>query len=421
MSSSEPRSARKGIRGRIALGVFCLLVAGLIAIVLAGGATPDQVTKLGLNPGAESQAIHVPDVVVPTRVSLWVLAALSAFVGGWQLARGFKGVGLPVAIVAFALAFAFVIWAAKGRSISLVGMLSGSVLGAIPILLGALSGCLCERAAVVNIAIEGMMLTAAMIAAIVGTVSHSLALALVSAMLASGVLAMALAVLSIKFKVDQIISGTVINIFAVGLTSYFSRKFLADNSAALNSPEIFRPVSIPILSKIPIIGPMFFEVNVIVYLAFLLVIAVHVMLFYTRWGLRTRAVGEHPLAADTLGINVYRTRYINVLLGGLVAGVGGAFFTIGSVGGFDKAMTAGKGFIGLAALIFGKWTPFGAFGSSLIFGFTDSLQTKLQILQIPIPSGFLLMLPYLVTMIVLAGVVGRAVSPAADGKPYEKQ
>jgi len=145
------------------------------------------------------------------------------------------------------------------------------------------------------------------------------------------------------------------------------------------------------------------------------------MLFYTRWGLRTRAVGEHPRAADTLGINVFKTRYINVMLGGMVAGLGGAFLILGSVGRFDEVMTAGKGFIGLAAMIFGKWMPFGAFGSALIFGFADALQTKLAILEVPIPSHFLLMAPYLVTMIVLAGVVGEAIPPAADGQPYEKQ
>jgi simple sugar transport system permease protein len=244
--------------------------------------------------------------------------------------------------------------------------------------------------------------------------------ALIVAMIASGLLALLLAVLSIKYKVDQIISGTVINIFAAGLTGFVTVKYL-NQYQNLNSPSIFSPIRLPLLSKIPILGPIFFEVNIIVYIAFILIIAIHIMLFYTRWGLRTRAVGEHPRAADTLGVNVFRTRYVNVILGGLVAGIGGAFFTIGSVGGFDEGMTAGKGFIGLAAMIFGKWTPFGTFGSSLIFGFADALQTKLQILNIAIPSEFLLMLPYLATMVVLAGVIGRAVSPAADGKPYEKE
>jgi ABC-type uncharacterized transport system permease subunit len=153
----------------------------------------------------------------------------------------------------------------------------------------------------------------------------------------------------------------------------------------------------------------------------ILLVVVHVMLFYTRWGLRSRAVGEHPRAADTLGIDVLRVRYINVILGGMVAGIGGAYFTIGSVGRFDEVMTAGKGFIGLAAMIFGKWTPFGAFGSSLIFGFADALQVKLQILRVPIPSEFLIMAPYIATIIAIAGVVGRTVPPAADGQPYEKE
>jgi simple sugar transport system permease protein len=169
-----------------------------------------------------------------------------------------------------------------------------------------------------------------------------------------------------------------------------------------------------------VIGPVLFENNIIVYLTILLVIIVHIVLFYTPWGLRTRAVGEHPKAADTLGVNVYLTRYINVILGGIICGLGGAYFTIGSVGRFDEIMTAGKGFIGLAAMIFGKWNPVGAYTSSMIFGFADSLQVKLQILRTPIPSEFLLMAPYIVTMIVLTGVVGRAIPPAADGQPYEK-
>ncbi|MFM8423801.1 MAG: ABC transporter permease, partial [Chloroflexota bacterium] len=173
-------------------------------------------------------------------------------------------------------------------------------------------------------------------------------------------------------------------------------------------------------AKIPVLGPVLFENNLVIYLAIILVFVMHVVLYYTPWGLRTRAVGEHPKAADTLGINVYLTRYVNVIAGGMIAGLGGAYFTLGSVGRFDEAMTAGKGFIGLAAMIFGNWNPIGAYTSSLIFGFADSLQVKLQILRIPIPSEFLLMAPYIVTMIILTGVVGRAIPPAADGQPYEK-
>jgi simple sugar transport system permease protein len=246
-------------------------------------------------------------------------------------------------------------------------------------------------------------------------------LGLVAAALVGGLLAAFHAWLSIQFKVDQIISGTVINIFSVGLTSFLSQRFLQPIQA-LNSGGTFKIMPIPVLSNIPIIGPLLFENWFIVYVLFVLVIAIHIMLFYTRWGLRTIAVGEHPKAADTLGVNVFKVRYINVILGGMVAGLGGAYFT-GSVGRFDEVLTAGKGFIGLAAMIFGKWTPFGAFGASLIFGFADALQQSLQVLgikQVPIPSEFMLMAPYIVTMVVLAGVVGRAIPPAADGVPYEK-
>jgi simple sugar transport system permease protein len=267
-----------------------------------------------------------------------------------------------------------------------------------------------------------MMLTGAMVAVIFSSVTGSLWLGLVSAVLISGLLGLFLAILAIHFRVDQIIAGTAINIFALGITSFISQRFLQPNPA-LNSGGVFSKIAIPGLSQIPIIGPVFFNQSVIIYILFFTVIAIHFMLFYTRWGLRTRAVGEHPRAADTLGVNVFKVRYINVIIGGMIAGIGGSYFTIGSVGRFDEAITAGKGFIGLAAMIFGRWTPFGAYGASLIFGFSDALQARLQVLgktQVPIPSEWLLILPYLVTMIVLAGVVGKTTAPAADGKPYTK-
>jgi ABC-type uncharacterized transport system permease subunit len=188
----------------------------------------------------------------------------------------------------------------------------------------------------------------------------------------------------------------------------------------LNNAYTFNALPIPVLSQIPILGRVLFDQNILVYVALMLMFVVHFVLFYTRWGLRTRAVGEHPRAADTLGINVYRIRYINVIIGGLLAALGGCFLTLGDVGRFDKLMTNGRGFIALAAMIFGNWTPFGAFASSLIFGFADSLQLNLQIISSVIPSDFLLMAPYLATIIALVGLVGRSVPPAADGKPYEK-
>jgi simple sugar transport system permease protein len=316
--------------------------------------------------------------------------------------------------------FGFLVWAAADKSMNLAGLLNTTLSKAVPLTLGALSGVLCERAGVVNIAIEGMMLAAAMVGSLVGSVSGSLWIGLLAAILTGVLLGLVHAVLSIKYKTDQIISGTVINIFAGGITAFLSSKFLQPNQA-LNDPGVFSPIEIPLLSRIPILGPILFDNNLFIYAMFIFLIALHLGLFYTRWGLRLRSVGEHPKAADTLGIDVFKTRYMAVLLGGAMAGFAGGFFTLGSVGRFDEFMTAGRGFIALAAMIFGNWTPFGSFGAGLLFGFADSLAGKLAILGVRIPSEFLLMAPYVATMIVLAGVVGRGQMPAADGQPYEKE
>lgn len=440
------------------MGIFFLVVAIAIVALFVLNTTADMTTTFGLNPGAKTNAPRLENWVLPTQPTLWSLAIVAAFAGGWQLARGFKRVNLVLLGVVLMFVFGFLTWAARGGSMNLLGMVSASLLRAAPIAFGALSGILCERAGVVNIAIEGMMLSGAMAAILVSSIFRNyeavdaatgeplfpawlisigqsldaanlsdavpwhLLLGLLGAMLIGGLLAAFHAWLSIQFKVDQIISGTVINIFAAGMTSFLSQRFLQPIQA-LNSGGTFKILPVPGLSSIPIIGPLLFENSLIIYILFTLVIAIHIMLFYTRWGLRTIAVGEHPKAADTLGVNVFKMRYINVIMGGMVAGIGGAYFTIGSVGRFDELLTAGKGFIGLAAMIFGKWTPLGAFGASLIFGFADALQVKLQglgIQQVPISSEFLLMAPYIVTMVVLAGVIGQSIPPASDGVPYEK-
>ncbi|GAB4453224.1 MAG: ABC transporter permease [Anaerolineales bacterium] len=406
-------------RARIAYGSVLIGVGLFIFLVFGMNTQPGVQTTFGIDL-AGSNAISVPDLVVPAQLTVYLMAGIAVFFGAFQMARGIKSTGTLVGVIAATFVIAFLVWAAQGKSFNLTGMINSSLVRATPIALAALCGVISERSAVINIGIEGIMLLAAQTAVVTASLTDNLYIGLLAAILVGGLLAAFHAYLVIRFKVDQIVSGVAINIFGTGLTSFISSRFLEKNTDLLNNSGVFPVISIPVLDRIPVLGPMLFQNNIVVYMMILVVVVMHIMLFYTPWGLRTRAVGEHPKAADTLGVNVYLVRYINVIVGGMIAGLGGAYFTIGSVGRFDEIMTAGKGFIGLAAMIFGKWNPIGAFTSSLIFGFADSLQVKLQILRVPIPSEFLLMAPYIVTMIVLTGVVGRAIPPAADGQPYEK-
>jgi len=401
-------------------GIFFIVVAVAIALLFGLGSAGGIDSRFVLNP-PRSEAISVPDLVVPSSATAWVLAAVCGFLGGVQLTRGFgRRVNLVLGIVMVLFVFTFLTWAARDNSMNLVGMLQSTLLRSVPITFAALCGVLCERSGIVNIGIEGMLLSAAFTGSIVASASGSLWVGLLGGMIIGALLGWVLAVLSIRYRVDQIIGGTFINIFALGMTSFLSSRVLQQYQE-LNNPGRFQQIDIPLLSDIPVLGPVLFTNNVFVYIMFGLVILMWVGLFKTRWGLRSRAVGEHPKAADTVGIRVLLTRYRNVIMAGAIAGIGGAYFTLGSVGRFDENMTAGRGFIGLAAMIFGRWNPIGAFFAALLFGFADSLQTKLSILNVPIPSEFLLMGPYLVTILVVAGVGRRARPPAAENKPYVKE
>jgi simple sugar transport system permease protein len=297
-----------------------------------------------------------------------------------------------------------------------ISILAITITKATPITLGALAGICSERTGVVNIGIEGLMLTSAFTGFMAGVYTHNLGIALVAAIASGALMALLHAVLSITFRVDQIISGTVVNILAVGLTGYLNRQLFATGAP----PGLSVLPSIPFgpLSDLPWIGPIIFQQKPIALTAILLVVVVHVALFRTRWGLRTRAVGEHPLAADTVGVNVNALRYYNVVLGGALAGLAGAYFTLESVPHFEPLMTNGRGFIALAAMIFGKWTPFGAWGAALLFGVAEAIPTAMQLQGINIPFQIVGLLPYVLTIVVVAGAVGRATPPAADGIPY---
>jgi simple sugar transport system permease protein len=405
---------------KIVMGIIEILIGLFILLVFVRSVAPDAITRFVMTPGGIDIG-KTGDWVFPSRLTLIIFAILCLVIGIYQLIKGFgRATNGMVGLSGLLLIFGFIIWQAAGQSLNLGGMLTSAVLLAVPITLGAFSGLLSERAGVINIAIEGMMLMASMVGALIGSITQNAWLGLLGAIIAAVILAMIHAVLSIRYKINQVISGTVINIFSAGMTAFISQKFSQTNQA-LNSPPLFPRVPIPGLAHIPVIGPIFFNTNLFVYFMFVLLIIIQVALFSTRWGLRHRSVGEHPKAADTLGINVIKTRYTAVLLSGIVAGIAGAFFTLGSVGRFDEGITAGKGFIGLAAMIFGNWSPIGSLGAGFLFGFADAIGSKLSLLGSNIPAQFMAMAPYLITMIVLAGFIGRGQAPAADGEPYEKE
>ena len=291
----------------------------------------------------------------------------------------------------------------------------------VPLILGSLCGIVCERTGIINIGIEGMMLAGAFGAFVAKVATNSwpltssLLVGVVAALLVGALMGLLHGVLSIRYRMNQIISGTILIILAAGMTSYFF-----DSSAVASGK--FSAIRVPFLSDIPLIGPVLFSNPPLTYAALILVLVVHVALFYTRWGLRTRACGEHPRAADTVGINVNRYRYANTMLGGALAGLAGGFLVLEAVGQFQEGMTAGRGFISLAAMIFGNWMPFGAMGASLLFGYTQAVQNELLLKGFTaIPRHFVAMIPYLVTVIAVSGFVGRVRAPAAEGKVYETE
>ncbi|MFC7403116.1 ABC transporter permease [Citricoccus sp. GCM10030269] len=375
----------------------------------------------------ENDVVHIPDLVAPTVAVGWIITVLLAAltVLGFLLVRASGSVrGWVSAVFAVLFVVGFLVWvvgAADTTTVFLTGLISGSFVLAVPLIFGSMAGVLSERAGVVNIAIEGQLLAGAFTAAITGSVTGSVWAGLLAAVVAGVLVSVLLAVFAIRYMVNQVIVGVVLNVLVAGLTSFLFSTVLSSNSSVLNSPPHFPNLRIPVLADIPVIGPILFEQTILGYGMYVIVAVLYIGLFHTKWGLRVRAVGEHPKAADTVGINVVRTRYLNVLLGGAVAGMGGAFFTLVSSSSFSKEMTAGQGFIALAAVIFGRWNPIGAFFAALLFGFATNMQFVLAILGTPVPSQFMAMLPYLVTVLVVAGLVGRSRGPAAAGSPYVKE
>ena len=395
---------------------LCLIVLGSIIYIFLGLNIEGYATFRLSRP---TDPFALPNLILPAHSFIGISALLIAFFGGRIIIKAPKKFTLFIALSFFLAIAAFLVWATAGKSFSLTGMLQATVVRAVPIALAAMAGILCERVAVINIGIEGMLLAGAFAGALFGSIFGNF-FGLILAVLVGGFFGFILAALVVTFRVDQIIAGVAINIFVLGITSFLTSHLLKSNPE-LNDAPVFKSINLPVLGDIPVLGPVLFKQNIFVYFSIFIVIISTYYLFKTAYGLRARAVGEHPKAAETLGISVLKTRFHHVIMGGMIAGFGGAWFTLGSVGRFDEGMTGGRGFIGLAAMIFGRWHPVGALFAALIFGFADSLQQKLAILRSPIPSEFLAMAPYLVTIIVVAGIVGNAKPPQAIGQAYVKE
>jgi len=407
-------------RRMVAAAAFGLF--GLVDIVGFGMYAPHGSAVFAFS--QDFAKVTVPDLSLPAATTAYVCGAISLALGAGRALRPAGAVARRVSIglVLFTFVLALLCWAQAGQSIpfNVINLLQGTFEASIPLVLGALAGCLCERSGVINIAIEGQLLFGAFTGAIVASFFGALWLGLVLGSVAGGLLGAMLAVFAIRYLVDQVVLGVVLNVFAAGLTGFLYDRALVPYENSLNSPSTYLPVKIPLLGDIPVLGPVLFDGTIFLYIAYVLLIAVQVGLLRTRWGLRVRAVGEHPMAADTVGIRVLGTRYGAVIGGGLIAGIGGAYLTLGSAGNFSPNISSGMGYIALAALIFGRWTPLGALAAALLFGFTSQLGSVLSTTNVPIPSDILLMAPYVATIVAVAGLVGRVRAPAADGKPYIK-
>lgn len=422
-------STSKGFDGNVLMpiswkGTITYVIVGLIAIFGFGLGSPAGAKSTFLL-SASADTVKIDPLGVPSRTVAIIIGviilALACFAAYRAVGRVKVGAWLP-SLVGFLGVMAFLVWsgAGKSESLPLPLLLSQGIIFAIPLAFGAMAGLINERVGIINIAIEGQLLAGAFTAAVVATIAGNAYVALIFAPLAGALVAVLLAVFSIKYQVNQIVVGVVLNVLVVGITSYLFSTVLKDNKATLNTPPGLPKIEIPLLSDIPVIGSVLFKQNILVYLMFIAVFVLQFLLFRSQWGLRLRSVGEHPKAADTVGIKVNRTRWINTLIGGAFAGLGGASFTVAAAIGFGKDMTAGKGYIALAAMILGRWNPKGAFAAALLFGFAEALRGTLSIIGTPVPTQFLAMLPYLATIFAVAGLVGKVRAPAAEGIPYNK-
>ena len=394
---------------------------GLVVLVFFGILGKPETVSFELT--GVREAVQLPNIDVASNllgtVSGALLMAIAVFVA-WQVFRNVRSsIWFSLAFGAIALV-ALLGWLAGGAVVPVAFILGSALVLAVPIMLGAMAGVMSERVGVVNIAIEGQLLTGAFMASVVSTLTGNQILGIISAMITAALFSAVLAVFAIRFLAQQIIVGVVLNVLAIGITNFLYQQWVTEDESATNSPGTLPIIHIPVLGDIPVIGPVLFQNRITVWFAIAIVIILWFVLFKTKLGLRARAVGENPLAADTVGINVGRTRFWWVTLGGLLAGLGGAALTIGSSGSFGREMSGGLGFIALAVVILGRWHPGYATAAALLFGFSIILRVWANQVSPGIPTNFITMVPYIVTIIAVVGFVGRSRAPAADGIPYVK-
>ncbi len=400
-----------------------LVVASLVVLVFFGflGKAGD----ISFVWSDKREALQLPPFIVNSMFFCTIVGAVLLMIGLLSVALSIRGTRTPVwliAIYSLGAMMALLGWLATEatQGVQMIFILSNTLVLAIPLIFGGMAGIMSERVGVVNIAIEGQLLTGAFVSAIVGSITKNLYVGLIAAMIAAALLSTVLASLAIKYLVEQIIIGVLLNVLVIGVTNFLYSAWVDDDSINLNFPGTFEKLPIPLLSEIPVLGQVLFNNRITVYLMFILVPLLWYVLFRTKLGLRARAVGEHPLAADTVGINVARTRFWWVTIGGAVAGLGGAALTIGNVGSFGREMSAGLGFIALAVVILGRWQPIYVTLGALLFGFTIILKVWANQVSPGIPVDFITMVPYLVTLVAVAGFAGRVKPPAASGQPYVK-
>jgi len=400
-----------------------LVAAAMVVIVFFGFlGKPGDISFVWSD---KREALQLPPFIVNSMFFCTIVGALLLMIGLLSIALSIRGSRTPVwliAIYSLGAMMALLGWLATEatQGVQMIFILSNTLVLAIPLIFGGMAGIMSERVGVVNIAIEGQLLTGAFVSAIVGSMTKNLYVGLIAAMIAAALLSTVLASLAIKYLVEQIIIGVLLNVLVIGVTNFLYSAWVDDDSINLNFPGTFEKLPIPLLSEIPVLGQVLFNNRITVYLMFILVPLLWYVLFRTKLGLRARAVGEHPLAADTVGINVARTRFWWVTIGGAVAGLGGAALTIGNVGSFGREMSAGLGFIALAVVILGRWQPIYVTLGALLFGFTIILKVWANQVSPGIPVDFITMVPYLVTLVAVAGFAGRVKPPAASGQPYVK-